>query len=87
MNRLDATAAFARAYSDTERADLQDGWPTCRTYPRSLAQAFSDSRAPAIERPRPRDLVLEWGHRAVMAVCLVGGCVVLAVLLAERFAS
>jgi hypothetical protein len=83
---LDATAAFTRAYSDTVRADLDSGWPTVRRHPRTLSEAFADSRAAAIERPRPRDKVLDWGHRAVWAVCLVGGCIVLAMLLAERFA-
>lgn len=43
---------------------------TTRRFPRSLAEAFPDERACAIERPR-RDLISA-GHRAVTWISVVG---------------
>jgi hypothetical protein len=49
-----------------------EGWPTARRYPRSLSEAFADVRAPAIQCYRPHFDVTRAGHRAVLAVGIVG---------------
>lgn len=50
------------------------GYPTTRRHPRSLAEAFPDERACAIERPAPRRFdPVPW----VAAVGLVGFLVLL----------
>lgn len=51
--------------------------PTTRRYPRTLAEAFPDVRAPAIERPRP---IPRFDRIAGVALAIVLGVFVGALL-------
>ena len=54
--------------------------PTTRRHPRSLSDAFPDVRAHCIEGPARYD-VTRAGHRAVLAVSIVGAIAVVGALL------
>jgi|WetSurMetagenome_2_1015567.scaffolds.fasta_scaffold506563_2 hypothetical protein len=46
-----------------------EGWPTVRTFPRSLSQAFADERACAIEHHRAVP-VLDWVLGVALAIAI-----------------
>lgn len=83
---LDARIAekYSRPYRSERHAALDavyppDGCPTVRRFSRTMAEAFPDVRAPAVERPRrwPRIDAYTVAH---VVVCIAGIGLVLALL-------